>query len=222
MDDIVRTIKVYFIQNKLFGINSLHPKLNFTLEVERNKKLSFLAMCIERNTNNLSSTWYCKPTDTGLVLNFHALAPKRCKTSVVQGFVLRIYRACSFCESFHESLNKAKEILKRNQYPPVFYEPNIYSAIDKIVTSDNDDETTSTNTSPQPKVNLFLQYKGVPTENLIKQLKRSNAPVRPILTLRKQKTHLPSLKPVIKEQLRSHVIYVQDVEPAVSVKPAGI
>ena len=121
MDDIVRAIKVYFIQNKLFGINSLHPKLNFTLEVERNKKLSFLAMCIERNTNNLSSTWYCKPTDTGLVLNFHALAPKRCKTSVVQGFVFRIYRACSFCESFHESFDKAKEIKKKKNNIPLLF-----------------------------------------------------------------------------------------------------
>ena len=83
MDDIVRTIKVDLIENKLVEINSLNPKLKFTLEVPRNKKLSFLDMCIEHNNNNLSSTWYCKPTDTGLVLNFHALAPKRYKRSVV-------------------------------------------------------------------------------------------------------------------------------------------
>ena len=52
-----------------------------------------------------------------------------------------------------------------------------------------------------------MQYKGVPTENLIKQLKRSNAPVQRILTLQKQKTYLPTLKPVVKEQLRCHVVY---------------
>ena len=52
-----------------------------------------------------------------------------------------------------------------------------------------------------------MQYKGVPTENLIKQLKRSNAPVQRILTLQKQKTYLPTLKPVVKEQLRRHVVY---------------
>ena len=58
----------------------------------------------------------------------------------------------------------------------------------------------STNTSPQQKVNLVLQYRGVPTEN-------NNALVEPILALGKQKTHLPTLKPVVKEQLQSHVAY---------------
>ena len=32
--DTVRTIKVDLIENKLVEINSLHPKLKFTLEVE--------------------------------------------------------------------------------------------------------------------------------------------------------------------------------------------
>ena len=26
-------------------------------------------------SDKLSSTWYCKPTDTGLIMNFYALAP---------------------------------------------------------------------------------------------------------------------------------------------------
>ena len=34
MNDTVRTIKVDLIENKLVEINSLHPKLKFTLEVE--------------------------------------------------------------------------------------------------------------------------------------------------------------------------------------------
>lgn len=65
MDDIVRTIKVDHTENKLVEINSPHPKLKFTLEVEQNERLSFLDMCFEHNNNNLSSIWYRKPTDTG-------------------------------------------------------------------------------------------------------------------------------------------------------------
>ena len=148
------------------------------------KDFSSLDLCIEHNNNNLSSTWYCEPTDTELVLTFHAVAPKRYKRSFVQGFVFRIYRACSSWERFHESLTKGKEILERNQYLLGFYDPIISSAIAKI-TSHKDNETTSTNASPQQKVNLVLQYRGVSTENLIKQLKRLNAWVQPIFTLRK-------------------------------------
>ena len=82
MDDILRTT----IENKLSEINSLHPNLKFTLEVEKNGKLLFLDICIEHHESTLSSTWYCKPTDTGLILNFHAMTTKRYKRSLIQGF----------------------------------------------------------------------------------------------------------------------------------------
>ena len=120
MNVIVRTMKVDLNENKLIEINLLYSKLKFTLEVEQNERLSFLDMCIEHNNNSLSSAWYCKPTDTGLLLNFHALTPKRFKRSVVQGFVFRIWRACSSEKSLHESLTKAKEISNETNSPMVF------------------------------------------------------------------------------------------------------
>ena len=125
-------------------------------------------MCIERDNNNKTSTWYCKPAYTGLVLNFHAIATNRYKRSVIEVVVFRIYKTCSSWEIFHKSLTKAKEILERSQYPSGFYDPINSLTVEKIITSDNVNETTSTNTSPQPKVNLVLRYRGVPTENLIK------------------------------------------------------
>ena len=90
MDDILRTIKENLIENKLSEINSLHPNLKFTLQIEQNGKLPFLDIYIEHDENALSSTWYCKPTDTGLILNFNAMAPKRYKRSVIQGCVYGI------------------------------------------------------------------------------------------------------------------------------------
>ena len=64
-------------------------------------------------TGKLTSTWYTKPTDTGLILNYHSLAPKRYKRSVVSGFVHRIYNSCSTWQNFHTSLEKAEQILKK-------------------------------------------------------------------------------------------------------------
>ena len=99
MDDILRTIKESLIENKLSENNLLHPNLKFTLEVEQNGKLPFLDICIEHHESSLPSTWYCKPIDTGLILNFHSMAAKcskkQHKRSVIKGFVYRIYRACS-------------------------------------------------------------------------------------------------------------------------------
>ena len=93
------------------------------------------------NPGKLLSTWYNKQSDTGLIMNFHALAPKRYKRSVVSGFVHRIHRAYSSWENIHTSLEKAKRILERNQYPPMFYNPIIEETLNNIVYKENRVET---------------------------------------------------------------------------------
>ena len=128
MDDIISSITKQKSDEKLEEINKLHKNLNFTKESEKNKQLVVLDMCISNINGSLSSTWYTKPTDTGLVMNFHALAPKKYKRAVVSGFVHRIYRACSSWETFDSSLKKAIKILEQNQYPPDFYNPIINQA----------------------------------------------------------------------------------------------
>ena len=80
MDDILREIKRVEIDSNLAEINNLHPNLSFTIKKENEGTLPFLDMQLIRKDSQVSSTWYSKPTDTGLILNFHALAPKRYKT----------------------------------------------------------------------------------------------------------------------------------------------
>ena len=131
-DDILRSIKSAEVQQKLSEINSYHPSLKFTIEEENeDRSLPFLDMLLIRLGTLLASTWYNKPTDTGLIMNYHSLAPRKYKRSVVAGFVHRIFRACSSWEYFHTSLEKAKRVLEGNQYPPDFYEPIIASALRK-------------------------------------------------------------------------------------------
>ena len=125
MNDVIRSIRLSEIEEILRRINLIHPNLKFTMEMEVNGRISFLDMLLIRIGRKLFSTWYCKPTDTGLVMNFHALAPRRYKRSVVSGFVHRIYRACSSWQYICDSIDKAKEVLEKNQYPPLFYEPII-------------------------------------------------------------------------------------------------
>ena len=139
-------------------------------------------------------------------MNYHALAPKRYKRSVVAGFVHRIYRACSSWALFHESLEKAKKILERNQYPPPYYNSIIQDTIYKIVEpSTTETETSNVEEKPTdkdgeetevPKKMIFIQYRGKVTEDYCRALKKSEAPVNPIQTLRKLRTVLPSLKKV--------------------------
>ena len=228
MDDILQNIKRALIEEKLRRINNLHPSLKFTIERETNGAIPFLGMKIMNIDGTLSSTWYNKPTDTGLIMNFHALAPKRYKRSVVSGFVHRIHRACSNWEHFHQSLRRAKQILERNQYPPAFYEPIIHATLSDIFcpkeetppSSEHPPPTTTSETTSTEQVAtnsmepeavrkhlLFVQYRGKCTEDYARALYRAEVPCRVVMTLRKLKTVLPSLKTPVEKALKSGIVY---------------
>ena len=213
MDDILRNIKRGSLQQKLDEINSLHPNLKFTCEREEDGKIAFLDMKIINCQGKLSSTWYNKPTDTGLIMNYHALAPKKYKWSVVSGFVYRIHRACSTWGHFHESLEKAKRVLEKNQYPPDFYEPIIEQTMKNIYNGkESTKNTTTTDTEEKAadeiqKKLLFVQYRGKCSEDYARALHRSNAPCTVVMTLRKLRTVMPSIKPPIEKEIRSGIVY---------------
>ena len=131
MDDILCDIKSNYMWEKLGEINQYHENLKFTMEKEMDNSIAFLDMKIIRTNGYLSSIWYTKPTDTGLTMNFHALAPIKYKKSVVSGLVYRIYYACSTWKNFDCSLVKAKILLKNNQYPPSFFNTVIENVLNK-------------------------------------------------------------------------------------------
>jgi len=216
MDDIFRDIKSAEVDQKLVEINGFHPKLSFTIEREIGGRLAFLDMQLIHQGGRITSTWFSKPTDTGLILNYHALAPRRYKRSVVSGFVHRIFRACSTWSHFHASLEKAKQILEHNQYPPSFYNPIIHHTLGDILVKE-DQGTTATRPSTMnasaddteiPKRPIFIQYRGKFTEDFARSLHMCKAPCSVIMTMRKLKTVLPSLKTQVEKPLKSGVVYI--------------
>ena len=211
MDDNLRKIKRSRVEQKLEELDNIHKNLQFILEMEVDHNLSFLDMRLiyEHETDKLSSTWYFKPSDTGLIMNYHALAPKWYKRSGISGFVYRIYRAYSSSQNFHDSLGKAKCILEKNQYPPSFYDPIIKQTLDSIIgeVQHPTEKSSIQSNTRSGKVALFIQYRGKCTEDYAHALHKTNAPCTIIMTLRKLKTVLPSLKPPVEKMLKSGLVY---------------
>jgi len=54
---------------------------------------------------------------------------------------------------------------------------------------------------------IFLQYRGKVTEKFEYSLKTMKLPIKVILTLRKLKTVLPSLKPSVDKSFKSGIVY---------------
>ena len=175
------------------------------------------------NCGSLTSKWYRKVTDTGLTLNYHSLAPVKYKKSVVSSFVYRIFKSCSTWQLFHAGIKEAMTILSNNQYPESFVYPIINSTIRKLVNNDNldtssnvddDIETGSLDSNAclhtiadKDKFLFFINYRGKPTEKLAHAYSRLNAPCKVIMTTRKVKTCMPSLKPSVPKVLLSNVVY---------------
>ena len=89
------------------------------------------------------------------------------------------------------SLERAKLVLDKNQYPSEFYEPIIGETINKIQRSVNQVDTTEapTSTTAQsettPTRMMKVQYRGAVTDKFVKTLYDANAPIVAVITLGK-------------------------------------
>ena len=130
--------------------------------------------------NQLSSTWYLKPTDTGLVKIFHSLAQLNYKSSVVPGCIYHIYRSYSTWQDFHDSFGKAKNILNNNRCPSSFYEPFICKALEKCrekAESQDDQE----NEQEVPEHMIRLRFRREVSDNYSRVLRNLKAPCASLL-----------------------------------------
>ena len=136
MDDIITIINRQVINRRFDAINKFHPNLRFTYEMEDpDGRLPFLDMMLINKQDNdfIASTWYRKPSNSGLTLNYYASAPTKYKRSVVHSFIHRVWNSCSTWKNFTKSMKEMKETLEDNQYPAFFYEPLIHATLEKII-----------------------------------------------------------------------------------------
>ena len=161
-----------------------------------------------RTVNRLQSTWFTKSTDTGLIMNYLALAPMKYKRSVVCGMIHRIFRACSNFKTFHESIEKAKVILERNQYPKEFVDKIVEETLNKLVGKQESVDKETTDENDETEKHLFkIRYRGKTSDEFKNSLRKIDAPCQVIFKTKKLKTVLPSLKPSVPTSLKSSLVY---------------
>ena len=98
-------------------------------------------------------------------------------------------------------------MLRNNQYPTNFDEPLIHSTIEKLQPPRRNNDAEEDEFGEVPKHSLFLQYRGKVTEEYVRALYELNTPCKVILTLRKLKTVLPSLRAPVDKSFKSRVVY---------------
>ena len=108
-------------QHFLSTLNNLHSNLQFTYEYG-GREIPFLDTKVSLNNKSVSTTVFRKKTDTGVVLNYTAIAPSKWKKSLVKCFLHRAHLVCSDIYSRNEEINKLREVFKKNNYPDEFFE----------------------------------------------------------------------------------------------------
>ena len=83
-DDTFTIVKEGSISHVLQQLNSFHPNIQFTFEIESSGRIPFLEFLIIRKKSKIETTVYRKSTDTGIYLNWFSFAPNTWKRGTLK------------------------------------------------------------------------------------------------------------------------------------------
>ena len=72
-------------------MNSRHANINFTFEIEKDHKLSFLDVLVTRDGTCLTTSLYPKPIFSGLYTNFYSFISAKYKTGLSNCLIFSIF-----------------------------------------------------------------------------------------------------------------------------------
>ena len=113
-------------------LNSKHPNIKFTYEIEKDHCLPFLDVNIMFSNGIFSTSVYRKPTFTGLFTNFDSFIPISYKRGLINTLLFRYFNTSSSYAIFHAEVEKFKKIMNLNGYPEKFFDRIVRSFLNKI------------------------------------------------------------------------------------------
>ncbi|BHF82237.1 hypothetical protein SprV_0802537400 [Sparganum proliferum] len=106
-------------------MNSIIPDLQFTMEEEREGKISFLDVLVCRQPDGkLATSVYRKPTNTLQMLSCNSNYPLQHKRSCVRTLYRRVETYCSTPAVKLDEIKLLQELFRANGYPQAFVERN--------------------------------------------------------------------------------------------------
>ena len=108
--------------NFLSELNSLHPALQFTCEREKDNKLPFLDVLVNRKHSDsepnitFETTIYRKPTFTGQYTRWDSFTARKYKTNLIKCLVNRAMKICS-PNLLEMEIENLRQIFTGNGYP---------------------------------------------------------------------------------------------------------
>ena len=152
------------IQPFLDYLNSRHPNIKFTKEIESDNCLSFLDVKVSRKDSKFHTSVYRKPTFSGLGLSFFSFCSLRFKINAVKTLVFRAYNICSGYVCLHKEFEFLCEFFCNNGYPKFL----VHKVISNFLNSRYEQSVMKTESCES--VYLSLPYFGQQSEKLKSEL----------------------------------------------------
>ena len=179
VNDTFTFVKKNCIAEVIQEINSFHPNIKFTHEIEKDKKIAFLDVLLtRRDDGHLDTSVYRKPTNNSIYIHWNAYGPRQWKIGTLSGIIRRAYDVCSTEGSRRLELNFISDVFTRiNGYPHYI----VNSMLTKFEeehkarnTRSNDDDMTPPN-DEENKQTLILQlpFRGSEGDALVRSLKNT-------------------------------------------------
>ena len=155
--------------DQLFAyINNLDHNLKFTVEYPQGT-LPFLDVEVTLHDCFIETWVYRESTNTGVLMNFNAVAPVQWKRSLITCLLNRAFIVCSTYVLFHDEVKRLKAIIISNAYPADFFD-NVSRRFLQSLGGSQVGAVSETTCSEEPCVYLRVVYVGGPSHNFGKRL----------------------------------------------------
>ena len=212
VDDIFAVFRTSEDRDIFFKhLNEVHNSLSFTMENVNtsSKSLPFLDVEISIKNESFQTNVYKKPTNTGVLINYEAMAPKRWKRAVIKCFLTRAKKVSSSKELFNKEVRNIKRIFAANAYPENFVNEVVEEFFQSCEKGTDNVKTTSTLNNQIPTY-FVLPYIGKASERLQRKVKKEisqhDVVVKSAYRTNKVEQYL-SLKSPIPPLLKTDLVY---------------
>ena len=148
-------------------LNSRHPNIKFTMELEENREIPFLDVFIKRDHNTFSTTIHHKKTFTGLYTKWDSFTPRKYKVNLIRTLTYRCLRICSKSTLLQSALSDLTNSLLQNGYSRGVINCNVNDLLHKH----KDKPSQPTLTVSKKDVTLVLPYLGLHSDVITRRLK---------------------------------------------------
>ena len=170
VDDTFAFVKPAEVEHIHQQLNAYDPHIQFTYEMESERKLPFLDVLIERHDSILETCVYRKKTSSNLYMNWNSHSPQSWKIGTLRNLTRRAIMISS-----ENHLDKELEHLKKvfcdiNHYPPQVTNQIIAEEVDKHRSAKTDEDDRAEEAEEPERIQLNLPYGGEKGQQLLRKL----------------------------------------------------